>query len=75
MSTVSTEADAVNRIHAPMMAFDCLRIISFSKVFASNGVAAVGGSFVLAGHGDRRRQTPGLQFIIVADQRKQQFIT
>ena len=52
-----------------MMSFDCLGVMSFSKITVNNGVAIGGGLTHLQTIETRRRETPKLQFIIVENHR------
>ena len=69
LACVGEEEDAVNRITALMMAFEYLGILSYSRFTHNNGSLVGGALDYLAELDRRRRATPGLQFIVLADER------
>ena len=67
-ASVTAEDDATNRIHALFMALEYVNVVSYAK-YKRDGDTHVGGSLdYLAELERRRRDTPGLQFLL-ADER------
>ena len=68
-ASVTAEDDAINRIHALFMALEYVNVVSYAK-YKRDGDTHVGGSLdYLAELERRRRDTPGLQFLLLADER------
>ena len=66
-ASVTAEDDATNRIHALFMALEYVNVVSYAK-YKRDGDTHVGGSLdYLAELERRRRDTPGLQFLLLAD--------
>ena len=67
-ASVTTENDAINRIHALFMAIEYVNVVACAK-YKRDGDSLVGGSLdYLAELERRRRVTPGLQFVQLADE-------
>ena len=63
------QASQMNRIHALFMALEYVNVVSYAK-YKRDGDTHVGGSLdYLAELERRRRDTPGLQFLLLADER------
>ena len=68
-ASVTAEDGAINRIHALFMALEYVNVVSYAK-YKRDGDTHVGGSLdYLAELERRRRDTPGLQFLLLADER------
>ena len=68
-ASVTAEDDAMNRIHAFFMALEYVNVVSYAK-YKRDGDTHVGGSLDYLAELERgRRDTPGLQFLVLADER------
>ena len=68
-ASVTAEDDAMNRIHALFMALEYVNVVSYAE-YKRDGDTHVGGSLdYLAELERRRRDTSGLQFLLLADER------
>ena len=66
--TVRAVEDTVNRITAFFIALNYLGILSFARVNTSNNSIVGGAQDYLTTLEEKRRETPGLQFVVVADE-------
>ena len=67
-ATVCSETDAVNRITAFFIALEYVGVLAFDKKRVTNGTTTGGALDYLTLLERKRRETPGLQFVILADE-------
>ena len=68
-ASVTADDDAMNRIHALFVPFEYVNVVSYAK-YKRDGDTHVGGSLdYLAELERQRRDTPNLQFLLLADER------
>ena len=67
--SVSMEEDAVSRIHALYMTLEYLGVVGFELLSSASGTSHGGPLTYMQELEKRRRETPGLAFVVIADKK------